>query len=918
MNTLTNTDLQRRRQLLALLRDLPEGESSARAQWLAQRCGGDTELLQQAQAALAAAGGLLDGDADALVARLASQVDSTLLPGARIGAWRIDAVLGHGGMGTVYLAERAGDGFTQRGALKLIKRGMDSDAVLTRFRRERRILSALEHPNIARLLDGGVSVDGQPYFVMEYVEGRTLHQWAMQAHPDLAARMMVFFELGAAVAHAHQHLIVHRDIKPENVLVDGAGHARLLDFGIAKLLQDEGDGAATSLHGRFVSRDYAAPEQIQGDVATTATDIYQLGIVLFELLTGARFGELHSSGRDSDWLKRAQRVGDNALRSAIAAASLRGDIAVVLARATDADPQRRYATVEALCADVRAWREGRPIAARPDSVGYRVRRLVGRHRVASAAVALALLAVLGGASLALWQAREAGLQARRAQAEAASARASQQFMLDVFTQAEPWRNGGEQPTALELAEQALSRVDRELAGQPSARADMYFALARLFTVAGDVRLSTEAASKAVATLQAMPDVDARRLFEARMRLAYTYLYNIDFDRAEAELDAIEKRGGVHDAAQRLAMLSLRRDLARDRGRAQGAQSLAEAAVDLAKNEDAQSAGEAWWQLAQAERVLGHYAQARAAARASRAQRLRQQPLNWPILNHALLTAWTLAAETDTPRAALTHLHSLVARVQQIFGASIYTANALLTFAQAQRRAQHPRRAEALLREALRMVVDAPGSSAFDAAALKVELASSLIDVGHAPEAQTLLAAADAAYARVGGVADPRRWFIRVIAARADPRDAAGALRAAWHEHLPDMARERPQALLWMARAEYEQGKVSAAQAHWRQTLAELERQGRPLSALAWQAHAGLADSGDVAERGIACAQARALFGVAAPQSHGCDSSAPVQPAAAPSDAQLERLGARIDTAVPVDAASDAWLDALLAAGDTAD
>ncbi|KAB2897411.1 MAG: serine/threonine protein kinase, partial [Dokdonella sp.] len=324
---LADDSARRRWRTYVLLREALDVDEAERAQWIARRCAGDAALAAELQALLATqAPSLLDGEAGALAARLvaASAPGDELACGSRLGAWRIQRTLGHGGMGTVYLVERAGDGYTQRGALKLIKRGMDSAAVLARFRRERQILSQLEHPNLARLLDGGVSDGGQPWFVMEYIDGLGLRQWLAQPSASLAARITAWLQLCDAVAHAHRHLIVHRDIKPENVLITSDGHARLLDFGIARLLADEAD-EHTRTQQRFVSRAYAAPEQLRGDATTTATDIYQLGALLFELLTGARFDAARGNGAISGWLVRAQAGADAATRSAIPAARVRGD-----------------------------------------------------------------------------------------------------------------------------------------------------------------------------------------------------------------------------------------------------------------------------------------------------------------------------------------------------------------------------------------------------------------------------------------------------------------------------------------------------------------------------------------------------------------------------------------------------------------
>ncbi|HET8898604.1 MAG TPA: serine/threonine-protein kinase, partial [Rhodanobacteraceae bacterium] len=399
---------------------------------------------------------------------------------------------------------RDGDGFVQRGALKLIKRGMDSDAVLARFRRERQILSSLEHPNIARLLDGGLSADGQSYFVMEYVAGQTLRQWLIETRPDLTQRVAVFLELADAVGAAHKHLVVHRDIKPDNVLVAADGHVRLLDFGIAKLLEGEGASEQTVPQARFVSPSWAAPEQLQGELVTTATDVYQLGLILSELLSGTRFAAAHPSAPlpsgDTRPLPGPERK---------ALPRLKGDVGIIVRRATDPDPQRRYATVEALRTDVRAWQQGRPIAARDDSAGYRLRRFIGRHRTVAALLALSVLAIVGGASLALWQAHKAAGEARLA-------RASQAFLVSVFEASAPDTAAGEHITARELLDRGSERLDTELAAQPRLRSEMQLTLGSLYSQLGQYQ---QARALLSAAHDALPAWDAAAAARAGIDLA---------------------------------------------------------------------------------------------------------------------------------------------------------------------------------------------------------------------------------------------------------------------------------------------------------------------------------------------------------------------------------------------------------------
>ncbi len=487
--------IERQRQIFSILRSALDSSAPPSPARLLELCDGDETLAADVRALLhERSPGLLDSDSNEIAGRLIEAAQEPQpAEGASIGGWTIHREIGRGGMGAVFLAERSGDGYVQQGALKLIKRGMDSDDVLARFRVERGILASLVHPHTARLLDGGVSQDGRPYFVMEYVEGDTLQRWVTQTQAKLDARIAVFLQLCEAVAHAHRNLIVHRDIKPDNVLVDASGHARLLDFGIAKLLEPGGSNDRTVTQRRFVSRAYAAPEQISGAVATTATDIYQLGVLLFGLLTGTRFDEAQTGSAVSAWLVRAQAQADAATRLAVPASELRGDPGIIVARATDADPLRRYTTVEAFASDVRAWRSGRPISARADSSAYRLRRFVGRHRIATGLGVLALCAILAGSALALWQARKAATEARLA-------RSAQAFLTSVFDASAPDAAAGERVTARELLDRGSERIEHELGDQPRLRGEMQLTLGALYRQLGQYPQAEHLLEAARATL----------------------------------------------------------------------------------------------------------------------------------------------------------------------------------------------------------------------------------------------------------------------------------------------------------------------------------------------------------------------------------------------------------------------------------
>ncbi len=396
--------------------DLIELADTARAARLAQLQLSDPELaadLIKLLRADADPSGVLDRGVEAIAEGVVG-VDAvpTAVAETHVGAFTLVRPIGRGGMGEVWLAERREGAFVQQVALKLLKRGMDSDALIARFVRERRILAELSHPHIARFIDGGVSDDGRLYYAMDYIDGVDLLMHAQQRRLDVRDRVRLLVDVCDAVAHAQSRLVVHRDLKPSNILVDLNGQPRVLDFGIAKLLGDSASGEALTISGTFLmSPQYAAPEQIVGEPISTSTDVYALGIILFELLTGERPHLRPSQSLQAMALQvRTEqavapstllRRGVSGVRGADTARARRdisGDLDTIVLTALQREPVRRYAGAAALADDLRRWLSARPIAAQPDSGGYRLRLFVARNQLAvgsAVAVFLALLAGLG-------------------------------------------------------------------------------------------------------------------------------------------------------------------------------------------------------------------------------------------------------------------------------------------------------------------------------------------------------------------------------------------------------------------------------------------------------------------------------------------------------------------------------------------
>ena len=402
--------------------------------------------------------------------------------GDLIGPYRLVHELGAGGMATVWLAERDDGVLNRQVALKLPRAGWGL-GLAQRMARERDILGALEHPHIARLYDAGVTEDGRPWMAMERVSGVPIDQYCREHALGVHDRLRLFLQVTDAVAHAHARLVVHRDLKPSNILVTPEGAVRLLDFGVAKLLEEPaGATSLTQLLGRAVTPDYASPEQVAGKPVTVATDVYSLGVVLYELLTGQRPYRL---GRQSAAaLEEAILAADVPLASSriqtppALARQLRGDIDTMLAKALNKKPALRYGSVESFAADLQRHLDGEPVLAQPPSRSYRVGKFVRRHRLLLASASAVTASIFIGLGAALWQAREARLEAARAEQV-------KEFIASIFKQTTP-REGGV-VTASEMLAAASRRIERELADNPRAAAELGVIVGEGFYSLGEVR-----------------------------------------------------------------------------------------------------------------------------------------------------------------------------------------------------------------------------------------------------------------------------------------------------------------------------------------------------------------------------------------------------------------------------------------------
>ena len=408
--------------------------------------------------------------------------------GRHIGAYRLVKQIGRGGMSRVFLAERADGAFEQQVAIKLLRPGLDSDIDHDRFRAERQILATLNHPNIARLLDGGISADGTPYLVLEYVDGEPIDAYCDARALGVRQRLDVFASVADATEAAHQSLVVHRDLKPSNILITKDGVVKLLDFGLAKLLEPVSAVAARSTHPghRWLTPEYAAPEQITGGAITTLTDVYQLGAVLYELLTGRP--PLGGRGQSVHELEAAVVKDDPPPPSAVAPESrrraLRGDIDAIVLKALSKEPEQRYASPRAIVDDLGRHFAGHPVLARRQTVGYRARSFARRHRsgLAVAAIVVMLLATYAATVAADRRRIHRALD----EATAGTHRAEQvtDFMVGLFDASAAGQSLGDTVKARALLERGLTRA-HELKGQPALQAQMLDVVGRLETTLGE-------------------------------------------------------------------------------------------------------------------------------------------------------------------------------------------------------------------------------------------------------------------------------------------------------------------------------------------------------------------------------------------------------------------------------------------------
>ena len=518
-------------------------EPAARAAYLDDACSGAPALRIEVESLLASHD------------RVGDFMDRPILResfvGEHLGHWKIIDDIGEGGMSRVCLAERADGQFQQLAAVKILKRGMDTDLIIRHFQMERQILAGMRHPNVARLLDGGVTPGGRLYFVMEHIEGERIDEYAKARKLGIGDLLKLFQQVCSAVHYAHQRLVVHRDIKPGNILVTSDGTAKLLDFGIATILSPE-PGLGTLTAAQMLTPEYASPEQLRGEVVTTSSDVYSLGVLLYRLLTGQNPYQLPKTSPGE--MARAVCELDAKAPSSIASRELRpalaGDLDNIVLKALDKDPQRRYASVEQLSEDIQRYRENRPVLARAQTWRYRVSKAIVRNKLAVSAATLMILLLVGGMAATLWQARVARVERRRAEAQFFETRQLANSLLFEVHDAIKDLPGSTQARAF-IIQRSLKYLDRVSAASPGDT-NLRLELAEGYKRLGDVQgranganlgeyaSSKESYRKAIALLQtADPAPNQRRL------LAIIQLRLQDFATstlAVQELESLQRTG----------------------------------------------------------------------------------------------------------------------------------------------------------------------------------------------------------------------------------------------------------------------------------------------------------------------------------------------------------------------------------------
>ncbi len=547
------------KQISRICAEALERDPDKREAFVEVACEGDAELRAEVLSLLAqdcGADGILDAP-PAWDGVVASELESQSFEGKSIGPYRIVRLIGRGGMGQIFLAERDDAQFDQSVALKVIRRGMDTDDILRRFRAERQILAGLAHPGIARLYDGGATEDGVPYFAMEYIDGLAITKYCDENKLTVRERLLLFKKVCAAGHYAHQNLIVHRDLKPSNILVSSEGEPKLLDFGIAKVLDSEGDaGEQTLTSQRAMTPEYASPEQIRGETITTASDIYALGVLLFELLSG----ELPYTGtrtaieraicetapvKPSTALAHSSKTTDARGRSR-RLRHLRGDVDNIVLKAMRKEPERRYASLQEFADDIDRHLRDRPVTARPETLLYVARKFIGRNWIPVGLSTIAAIAVVAFAFITDAQSKRIAEQSNIVSDERDLAEEVTEFMVDLFDQADPRATRASDIRAREILDRGYERLG-DLEARPGVLARLMLSMARAYEGLDDLRPAENLLRESLELAKDLPNPLERLMVQRELALVLTRMGRLD-EAAELHTEALEQ-WRIHDSAE---------------------------------------------------------------------------------------------------------------------------------------------------------------------------------------------------------------------------------------------------------------------------------------------------------------------------------------------------------------------------------
>lgn len=668
-------------------------------------CGDDADLRREVESLLAheePAAGFLEDPALGAGFALSHDAPDDLI-GRQVGLYRIERRVASGGMGTVYQAVRADGQFDQRVAVKIVKRGMDSEEIVRRFNLERRTLAGLNHPHIARLLDGATIPDGRPYLVMEFVDGAPIDRYCDARRFSTEQRLRLFLTVCDAVRYAHQNLVVHRDLKPGNILVHADGVPKLVDFGIAKVLAGAGSDEITLPHERRLTPEYASPEQVVGRSLTTASDIYSLGVILYELLSGHRpyrfgtrtaaeiervichqappapsqvvtqiethvlTGGLPAETVTPEFVGQARNESPERLRR-----RLRGDLDTIALKAMHKDPSRRYASVDQLATDIERYLSGLPVMAQPDRLGYRLRKFVGRHAMGVSTVVgiAALLAI--GVGLLGWQSRIARRQRDAAYLARDQAEATVDFFQRMLASADP-ANAGPDASVRSVLDAAAAEIENDLRNQPLLQAAIRSSIGRAYLALGMLEEAHGHIEPAYAVRVSMLPVGHHDLAESQFDVAKLLYARGEFPRAEALLrESLETHRRLR-GEENVDTARVWNDLGAVL-RAQGKLNEAETALRIAIRIREKSAGAASLDMAESLNNLAGVLRARgdldgAADYMDRSLAMRQQLLreDHPLLIQSKANMAVMVASRGNPKRAESLFREVVELDRKVYG-----------------------------------------------------------------------------------------------------------------------------------------------------------------------------------------------------------------------------------------------------------